>query len=151
MKLIELIEKGGVTLKLKAKEKVAVIREMAQILIEKNLITDTEEFFQEILEREKLESTGIGMGVAIPHAQTQATKELALVFGRSEEGVDFSSLDKKPSHLIFLVSGPKDKKEEYIRTLAKISRLVKKDEVRIALNKAKTEEEILAIIEKYDL
>ncbi|MEO0098488.1 MAG: PTS sugar transporter subunit IIA [candidate division WOR-3 bacterium] len=150
VRLVELLERGGVILNIKAKEKVEVIKEMAQVLIDKGLILNTDEFFTEILRRENLESTGIGMGVAIPHARTKAVKDLVLVFGRSEEGVDFASLDKKPSHLLFLISAPEDKKEEYIYTLAKISKLVRKDEVRIKLNKAKTEEELLAIIRDYE-
>jgi|UniRef100_A0A7C3YUL0 fructose-specific phosphotransferase system IIA component len=150
VKLVDLLEKGGIILNIKAKEKIGAIKEMAQVLIAKGLILNPEEFFAEILRRENLESTGIGMGVAIPHARTNAIKDLALVLGRSEEGVDFSSLDKKPSHLLFLISAPEDKKEDYIFTLAKISRLIRKDEVRIRLNKAKTEEELLAIIRDYE-
>ncbi|MEO0102349.1 MAG: PTS sugar transporter subunit IIA [candidate division WOR-3 bacterium] len=150
IRLVELLEKGGIILSIKAKEKIGAIKEMAQVLIDKGVILNTEEFFTEILRRENLESTGIGMGVAIPHARTKAVKDLVLVFGRSEEGVDFSSLDKKPSHLLFLISAPEDKKEEYIYTLAKISRLVRKDEVRIKLNKAKNQEELLAIIRDYE-
>lgn len=146
IRLVDLLKKGGIILSIKAKEKIGAIKEMGQILIDNGLILNPEEFFTEILRRENMESTGIGMGVAIPHARTKAVKDLVLVFGRSEEGVDFSSLDKKPSHLLFLISAPEDKKEEYIYTLAKISRLVRKDEVRIKLNKAKTQEELLAII-----
>ncbi len=151
IRLVDLIKKGGIILNLKSKEKVEVIKEMAKVLIDKGLIDPPEEFFKEILKRENLESTGIGMGIAIPHARTKAVKDLVLVIGRSEEGVDFSSLDSKPSYLIFLVSAPEDKKDEYIYTLAKISKLLRKDDVRIKLNKAKDEEEALAIIRDYEV
>ncbi len=150
VRLIDLLKKGGIILELKAKEKVEAIKELAGVLIEKELITDAQTFFQEILKRENLESTGIGMGIALPHARSPAVKELVVVFGRSEEGVDFSSLDQKPSHLIFLIAAPEERKDEYIYTLVKISKLLRKDDVRIALNKVKNEEEVLTIVRDYE-
>lgn len=150
-KISEILLKEGIILDLKEKEKVEVIKRLSKKLIELNYITDAEEFFTEILKRENLESTGIGMGIAIPHARSKVVKDLVIVFGRSEEGVDFSSLDGKPAHLIFLIAGPEDKKAEYLLALAKLSKLLRKDEVRIELNKVKNEEEVLAVIKKYEV
>lgn len=150
-KISEILIKEGIILNLKEKEKIEVIKELSKKLIDLGYITDAEEFFSEILKRENLESTGIGMGIAIPHTRSKAVKELVIAFGRSKEGVDFSSLDSKPAHLIFLIAGPEDKKSEYLFTLAKLSKLLRKDEVRIELNKAKDEEDVLAIIKKYEV
>ncbi|MCS7250267.1 MAG: PTS sugar transporter subunit IIA [candidate division WOR-3 bacterium] len=150
-KISEILIKEGIILDLKKKEKIEVIKELSERLINLGYITDPEEFFSEILKRENLESTGIGMGIAIPHTRSRAVKDLVIVFGRSKEGVDFSSLDGKPAHLIFLIAGPEDKKSEYLFTLARLSKLLRKDEVRIELNKAKDEEEVLAIIKKYEI
>ncbi len=150
-KISEILLKEGIILDLQEREKIEVIKELSKKLIELGYITDAEEFFSEILKRENLESTGIGMGIAIPHARSKAVKDLVIVFGRSKEGIDFSSLDGKPAHLIFLIAGPEDKKTEYLFALAKLSKLLRKDEVRIELNKAKDKEEVLAIINKYEV
>jgi len=150
-KISEILLKEGIILDLKEKEKIEVIKKLGERLISLGYITNSDEFFGEILKRENLESTGIGMGIAIPHARSNAVKDLVIVFGRSQEGVDFSSLDGKPAHLIFLIAGPEDKKSEYLFALAKLSKLLRKDEVRIELNKAKNEEEVIAIIKKYEV
>ncbi|MEO0091480.1 MAG: PTS sugar transporter subunit IIA [candidate division WOR-3 bacterium] len=149
-KISEYLSPDTIILDVKSNEKIEVIKELSQILIDKNIITDTEEFFTAILKRENLESTGIGQGVAIPHARTKAVKSIALVFGRSHAGVDFSSLDGQPSHLIFLIAAPEDKKTEYIMTLARLSRLLRKDEARKNLLEAKSPEEVIQTISKYE-
>lgn len=145
-KISELLLPAAIILDLKAKEKVEAIKELSSILIDEGIINDADEFFTAILKRENLESTGIGSGVAIPHARTKAVKNIVLAFGRSQVGVDFSSLDGKPSHLIFLIAAPEQKKSEYIITLARLSKILRSEQVRIRLNQAKTPEEILTII-----
>ncbi|MEO0076880.1 MAG: PTS sugar transporter subunit IIA [candidate division WOR-3 bacterium] len=149
-KLSEIILNNGIILNVQNTEKIAVIKELAQKLIEQNLISDTEEFFSAILRRENLESTGIGQGVAIPHARTSAIKNIVIVFGRSQTGVDFSSLDGQPSHLIFLIAAPENMKTEYIMTLARLSRLLRKSEVRQALMAAQTSNDVIEIIRQYE-
>ncbi|OYD16860.1 PTS fructose transporter subunit IIA [candidate division WOR-3 bacterium JGI_Cruoil_03_51_56] len=150
IKITELLRKETILLEVHAKEKVEVIHELVRPLLDKGTITDEKEFFAAILRRENLESTGIGQGIAIPHARTKAVKKTALALGRSDQGVDFNSLDGNPCHLIFLIAAPEDKKTEYIMTLARISKLLRKDEVRIGLNKAKTREDILNVLTQYE-
>jgi len=145
-KISELLLQPAIILDLKAKEKVEAIKELSNVLIEQGIVTDANEFFNAILKRENLESTGIGSGVAIPHARTKAVKNIILAFGRSQTGVDFSSLDGKPSHLIFLIAAPEEKKSEYIITLARLSKILRNEQVRVQLSHAKTPEEILAIV-----
>lgn len=149
-KISEILSPDTIILDVKGNEKIEVIKELSQILIDKNIITDTQEFFAAILKRENLESTGIGQGVAIPHARTKAVKTMALVFGRSNSGIDFSSLDGQPSYLIFLIAAPEDKKTEYIMTLARLSRLLRKDEARKGLLEAKSAEEVIQTIGLYE-
>ena len=149
-RISELLAPEAVTLQLKAKDKVAVIRELAAPLTESGLITDPDAFFEAILRRENLESTGIGLGVAIPHARTAAVTETALAFGRSSTGVDFNSLDGKPAHLIFLIAAPENRKTEYIMTLARISRLLRRDEARTALNAAGDADGIIAAVAEHE-
>ncbi len=150
IKISELLKPEFIILDLRGEEKEEVIRELARPLIERGLIEDEEAFFQAILRRENLESTGIGAGVALPHARTRAVKETALALGRSQRGVDFNSLDGKPCHIVFLIAAPEDRKTEYIMTLARVSKLLRKDEVRIALNKADSAEEIVAALALYE-
>jgi len=139
----ELLKPEAVLLHLSATEKVAAIRELARPLIEADIIRDEDEFFAAILRRENLESTGIGLGVAIPHARTGAVVSTTLAFGRSDDGIDFNSLDGKPCHLVFLIAAPEDKKTEYIMTLARVSKLLRREDVRAALAGARTVEEVL--------
>jgi PTS system fructose-specific IIC component len=149
-KISETLLSDGIILEVKNNEKTDVIRELAQILIDKSTIINSEKFFSAIFRRENLESTGIGQGVAIPHARTSAVKNIAIVFGRSKVGVDFSSLDGLPSHLIFLIAAPEDKKSEYIMTLARLSKLLRKNEVRHTLLNAKTPEDVVKTIVQYE-
>ncbi len=149
-RVTELLSQEAILLHLEAKEKIAVIHELARPLVKNGIVTNEKEFFAAILRRENLESTGIGLGIAIPHARTKAVKETALAFGRADHGVDFSSLDGKPSHLIFLIAAPEDKKTEYIMTLARVSKLLRKDEVKAALTKAETPKDVLNVLAQYE-
>jgi PTS system fructose-specific IIC component len=149
-KLSALLVQDAIVLDLKAQEKIGVIRELAQLLIERALVTDPEEFYAAIFKRENLESTGIGHGVAIPHARTKAVKQLVLAFGRSNAGVDFNSLDGKPCFDIFLIASPEDKKSEYIATLARLSKFLRRDEVRSDLARAQNAEQVIEIIRRYE-
>ncbi len=149
-RISELLPRFAVVLELKSKEKNGVIHELTAPLVGNGIVTQEEEFVSAILRRENLESTGIGSGVAIPHARTNSVNSLILAFGRSESGVDFHSLDGKPSHLIFLIAAPEAMKREYIWALAKLSSLLRREEVRKRLTNAKTVEEVYSVIEEYE-
>jgi len=149
-KVSELLARDAILLQIESRDKIDVIRELSRPLIENGTVTDEETFFEAILRRENLESTGIGLGVAIPHARTPAVARTALAFGRSEAGVDFNSLDGKPAFLVFLIAAPEDRKTEYIMTLARVSRLMRRDEARIALNRAQTPNEVIAVVQQYE-
>jgi fructose-specific phosphotransferase system IIA component len=148
--LAALLKPEAIVLELVSRDKVAVIRELARPLIDDGTITDEQEFFSAVLRRENLESTGIGLGIAIPHARTGAVKKTALAFGLSREGVDFNSLDGKPSHVVFLIAAPEDRKTEYIMTLARVSKLLRRDEVRADLIAAQTTQDIVNIIARHE-
>jgi fructose-specific phosphotransferase system IIA component len=149
-KISELLPRSAILLDLHSTEKFEVIRELIQPLLSTGAIVDEAEFVSAIVRRENLESTGVGQGVAIPHARTRAVTRMVLAFARSFSGVDFNSLDGKPSHLVFLIAAPEEQKAEYIMTLARLSRLLRRDEVRIGLNKATTPEDILQVIQQYE-
>lgn len=101
MKITELLTKDTVILDLQSTGKPEVIEELIEKLYEAGKITDKEAFKKDILARESQGSTGIGEGIAIPHAKSSAVKVPALVFGRSTSGVEYESLDGQPVHLFF--------------------------------------------------
>jgi PTS system fructose-specific IIC component len=135
-------------MEIKATEKIAAINELVAHMVKHKLVSNGEEFIKALAKRENLESTGIGDGIAIPHARTDAVKDLMLAFARSPKGIDFSSVDGKPSYIIFLIASPESKKSEYILALAKLSRLLRKHAVRELLRNAKEPKEIMDIIKK---
>lgn len=147
-KVSQLLREDLIDLDLTSEEKTGVLKEMAELISQGEGISNRDEFLNTILQREGLESTGIGRGVAIPHARTDTVKKTVVALGRSAKGVDFASLDGKPAHLIFLIVSPEEEKSLYIKTLAKISRLVRKDDFRKDLFQARTAGEVVALMEK---
>lgn len=145
-KISELLKPKAIIMEIKAKEKLTAIEELVAHMVANEFVGDGKEFIKALAKRENLESTGIGDGIAIPHARTNAVKKLVLAFARSPDGVDFSAIDGKPSHLIFLIASPESKKAEYIMALAKLSRLLRKLPVREQLRNASSPEEVLAIV-----
>ena len=103
-----------------------------------------------LLERERLGSTGIGDGIAIPHGKLKDLDQLALSFGRSTAGVDFESMDGKPAHLFFLLVAPENCAGIHLRALAKIARLLKNSAVRKRLASVGTQDEIYAVLQEDD-
>ena len=102
------------------------------------------------MERERLCSTGIGGGIGIPHGKLKNLASLVLGFGLSRRGVDFDSLDGRPAHLFFLMLTPEDSAGLHLKLLARLSRLLKNDEFKSQLMRAKSPEEILEIIQEKD-
>ena len=148
LKISEYLKPAAIIMEIKAREKIAAINELVAHMVKQKLVGDGEAFIKALAKRENLESTGIGDGIAIPHARTNAVKDLTLAFARSPKGIDFSSVDGKPSHIIFLIASPENKKSEYILALAKLSRLLRKHPVRELLRNAKEPKEIMDIIKK---
>ena len=146
LRISDFLKPDAILMDLGSKDKIHAIRELVEHMVAKNFARDREELFNALAKRENLESTGIGDGIAIPHARTDAVPELTLVFARSSIGVDFSAFDGKPSFIIFLIASPENKKSEYIVALAKLSRLLRKSAVREQLRKAASNKEILDII-----
>ncbi|RKX71541.1 hypothetical protein DRP43_02385 [candidate division TA06 bacterium] len=144
--LNELLKQNFIIMSLKGNNKEEILRELTDRFYEKGLIEDKNSLFNTLIERENIATTGLGRHVGLPHARTNAVSKLHLVFARSEKGVDFKSLDKKKVFLFFLFVGPDDKNEEYIKILAKLSRLIRIKEVRESLISAKNEDEVLDII-----
>lgn len=140
-----MLEKKYIKLKLTGKTKDEILAELVEVLNEGGALENKEEFLRVVKEREATSSTGLEEGIAIPHGKTRAVKKPAVAFGRSE-GVDFDSLDGEPSKLFFMIAAPENATDSHIETLSKLTNKLLDDELRKRLEVAKTEDEVLAIL-----
>lgn len=146
MELTEFISPNLVKLELSSTKKVDAIKELIELLDKAGFVTDADVFLKSVLEREKVGSTGIGKGIAIPHSRTSTVREVVVAIGRSKEGIEFEALDNRPVHLIFLIAAPVESGGLYLKALARLSRLLRYQEFRNELMEAKTIEEVIKII-----
>ena len=150
IKLPDLLKEKYIELDLKEKEKTKLIAELVDIVANPSRIKDGKALFKAILEREKLGSTAIGNGVAIPHAEIKGVKRPLLILGRSAEGVDFDSLDGEKTYLFFMLISPQEEVGLHLKILAKISHLVR-DKFNVErLKKVKDKQEIFKIISSFE-
>jgi PTS system nitrogen regulatory IIA component len=131
---------------LQATDKAGVIRELASLLTRRGRVRDADRLVHVILERESQGSTGIGDGIAIPHAKSQEIEDSVVAFGRSKTGVDFQSLDGKPAYLFFLLVTPENRPGEHLKTLARISRIMRNTALRDELRRCEAWQEIRRLI-----
>jgi len=150
MRIIELLTKETIHLSLRVNSKSEVIDELVNVLHHAGKLRDRDAFKDAILAREQQSTTGIGDGIAIPHAKTNAVNAPAIAFGRSIKGIDYESLDQKPAHLFFMIAATEGANNTHLQALSKLSTILLKEEVRSKLLEAKTEEEVLQIIDQYD-
>lgn len=146
MKISDLLNPAAIVPDLKASNKNGALTQLTDALKEVESGIDRDEVISVLLERERLGSTGIGEGVAIPHGKLKTIDQLLLSFGRSREGVDFDSMDGKPAHLFFLLVAPEDSVGIHLKTLARISKLLKNAEVRNKLLEAEDRDALYRII-----
>ena len=126
MNLSDLISPETVIPNLTSQDKVSVLAELVEPLCRKIEGLERDQLVRILLEREKLGSTGIGDGIAIPHGKVDKIDRLLVSFGRSFEGIDFDSMDDKPAHLFFLLLAPETSAGSHLTALAKLSRLLKR-------------------------
>lgn len=150
MKILDVLEKDYIIPELKSEDKRGVLEEMVDDLVSKTKELDKDTVLEVLLEREKLGSTGIGFGVAIPHGKLKDLNHLILSFGRSPKGIDFQSLDNKPSHLFFLILAPENSTTAHLKILARLSRLLKNPSFRKKLLEANSKEDIYKVIAEED-
>ncbi|MDP8216174.1 MAG: PTS sugar transporter subunit IIA [Candidatus Kaelpia imicola] len=148
MKISELLSQDLIKLDIESKDKREAVKEVVDLMQDCGQIEDLDSFLNDVYAREKLGSTGIGEGIALPHARSKGVKQLIISFGRSLSGVDFDALDANPVHLIFLIGTPQDDVGNYLKTLAQLSRLLKKEYFRRKLLSADSKEEVLNIFKE---
>ena len=140
------IKVDTINLNLESKNKNAVIKELYGNLKKTNLIKDEEQGLNDILAREEMGSTGIGKRIALPHAKTKAVDELIVTFGISRNGIVYNSVDDENVNIFFMFLCPEHKSQEYLKVLARISRLIREDRFIDNLLKAESNEQIIEII-----
>lgn len=150
MKLLDFLQKERLVPDLNAHQKEGVLAELAEVLVATDVIKNTKDAVQVLQEREKLGSTGIGEGIAIPHGKLKELKDVVAVFGRSREGVDFDSMDGAPVNLFFLLMAPENSASTHLKALARISRLLKDRAFREELLQAGSRDELFEIIARED-
>lgn len=148
MDIRELLMKDIMIMDLKATTKAGVIDEMVHHYYEKGIIDDEELYKQDILKREAESSTGMGDGIAIPHAHDKAVKKAAVMFARSKAGVDYDSMDGQPAHLFFMIAAPEGADNTHLAALAALSKVLMNPDVVTALKEANTPDDVQAIFAK---
>jgi fructose-specific phosphotransferase system IIA component len=148
--LTDLLGASTIKLELEARKKNEALQELVELLHGAGRIKDPEATLSGLIERERLTSTGIGSGIAIPHLLTTDADETVMAFGRKREGLRFDSVDNKPVTLIFLIVGPKHHEFAHLRLLSRLSRLLHNELFRRALLDAPTPERILQILSRED-
>lgn len=150
MKIIDYIKPDCILDTLKSDKKRDVLLELLAPFLKHYPDLDAEIALSVLMEREKLGSTGIGEGIAIPHGKLAGLNDLVVCFGKSAAGVDFNAMDGKPVHLFFLLLAPENSAGLHLKTLAKISRMLKDGGFRTKLIEAKSGDEIFRMIAEQD-
>ena len=150
MKIVEFLNEKAITANIKATNKEGVLRELVELLAKAEGIKNREDLVKVLLSRETLGSTGIGQGVGIPHAKTNAVKKLVAALGICPQGINFDALDGEPVHIFFLLVAPEDSAGPHLKGLARISRILKDKYFRESLKALNDEKAILKLIREED-
>lgn len=149
MKILDVLSADAIIIDLKAKDKKSVLEELTAPVV-KSSGAGHEELVKVLMERERLGSTGIGGGIGIPHGKLKQLDSLLLGFGLSRRGVDFESMDGRPTHIFFLLLTPESSAGMHLKLLARISRLLKNDDFKADLMQAATAADVLNVIRERD-
>lgn len=147
MKLSKFCEEHLIKFDIEAKSKNEVIEELVELAAQSKLVKDKDQLLKDIITRENLVTTGVGYGVAFPHAKTKATRGIVIAFGRSDEGIDFEAMDKQPVNLFFLIAAPEDAIGAHLKVMAHLSYLMKSEKNREKLMQVKSPGELLQILD----
>jgi PTS system nitrogen regulatory IIA component len=146
-KLSKFCDESLVRFDLKSKTKDKVIEELVELAAVSKSVKDQSLLLKDVVEREKLVTTGVGYGVAFPHAKTKSVRGIVIAFGRSKEGVDFEAMDKRPVQLFFLIAAPEEAIGAHLNVMAKLSHLMKSQENRDRLLEAEVWEEVAEVLD----
>jgi fructose-specific phosphotransferase system IIA component len=147
MRLTDVLNENLVNISLDGTSRDACIRELIDILADTEAIQNVDSIFEAVLEREKIMTTGVGNGIAIPHCKHVDSPEFAVCLGIQPKGVDFQSIDKKDVNIIFLLVGPENNPGLHIKLLSRISRLMSNEELRQQLLECKSNKDAFDLIQ----
>ena len=150
MRIDDILKKDSIIADLVGTNKEEVLREVTDFLQSQGLIKNKESLLNTLIEREKLGSTGIGENVAIPHGKSDELSKIITVFARSLKGVDFEALDQKPVHFVCMVIAPSNSTGQHLKTLARISRIFKNQNLRDGILKLKNADQIYSLLLEED-
>ncbi|MBW2064954.1 MAG: PTS sugar transporter subunit IIA [Deltaproteobacteria bacterium] len=150
MKLSEIIDEDSIIPELRARDKKGVLEELAEAVTLHQPSLDKGSLVKILLDRERLGSTGIGDGVAIPHGKFHGLRQPIIIFGRSRRGLDFESMDGEPAYLFFLLVAPEDSASIHLKALAKIAKILKNSNYRKILMDATTKRDIYQFLLQND-
>ena len=150
MKIMDYLDEEWVIADLQGADKTSILKELSSVLVNPCKAASVEELLQVLLDREKLGSTGIGEGIAIPHGRLKKIKKFFISFGRSVKGVDFDSIDREPSQLFFLVMAPENSAVDNLKLLSRIVTLLKEPSFKKRLMEAPSRKELFQIISGED-
>jgi PTS system nitrogen regulatory IIA component len=143
LKIINYLEADNITF-LESKNRNDVILELVDLLCKSKKLTDKKLFYKKIIEREKIISTGIGMGIAIPHAKLKHSDDFFIAIGILKKyKINWNSIDNLPVRLVFMIGGPEVKQNEYLQLLSKLTEALKNDNLRRNIFKATQKEEVI--------
>ena len=150
MKLSKFCDENLITFNLKSTTKAGVIEELVELAAGSTMIKNRDELLNDVRERENLVTTGVGYGVAFPHAKTRAAKGIVIAFGRSTKGIDFEAMDHRPVNLFFLIAAPEDAVGAHLNVMARLSFLMKSEENRQRLMQVSSPGDVLWLIANVD-
>jgi PTS system nitrogen regulatory IIA component len=146
MQMDQILKIGYLNENMLAKTKAEALEELVNTLIKGGLKLDCAKVIEVLQQREKLGSTGIGDGLAIPHGKISSLAEIVVAFGRSKKGVDFDSLDGKPVHIFFLLLAPENSVGQHLKALARISKMLKTANFRQKLIETESKSDLYKLI-----
>ena len=149
MKILDVLKKEAININLTARDKKGVLDELAAPVASAAGATK-DQLVKVLMERERLGSTGIGGGIGIPHGKLKNLNSLMLGFGLSRQGVNFESMDGRPTHIFFLLLTPEDSAGIHLKLLARISRMLKNEDFKERLMHSQTSDDIVAAISEED-
>lgn len=148
MKISELLNEENILLNLEAKDKYDLIDKLINVVAKSDKVLDLEKVRNCVYEREKILSTGVGKGFAVPHGKTDAVTDILIALAVTKDPVDYEALDNQPVRIALLIVGKDSLVSSHIKLLSRISRLMNNDDFREMLLNAKSKQEILDLFRK---
>jgi PTS system fructose-specific IIC component len=148
VRIQDIIQKNAIIINLEAPDKSGLLIQMAKYLASLYDLKNNEQVVQKILDREAEMSTGIGFGIAIPHARIEGVDSVYMIAARSIKGIEFDAIDEQPVHLVFMMISPANASNQYTQILSSLSRIMSYEDIRKSLMETETPEEFLNIISR---